>query len=247
MKRGMLSGLLQIAVLAYLGLCVLLFVMQRSMLYFPQPRDPAVPLLQLNADGTRLNVSILDRPGADAVIYFGGNAEDVSAAIGELAAAFPAHAVYALHYRGYGGSEGSPGEDALHADAAALWTHVAGRHARIAVVGRSLGSGIAVRLAAHHAATQLVLVTPYDSMVAVARAHYGWLPVGWLLRDRYESVRHAPAVRAPTLLMVAARDEVIPRESSERLFAAFAPGVARMEVVAGADHNGLTLPALKRP
>lgn len=237
----MLLGILQVAALAYLGLCALLFLMQRSMLYFPVPRDPAVPMLRLDAGGIAINVSIHEHAGTEAVIYFGGNAEDVSASVGELAAAFPGHAVYALHYRGYGGSEGTPGEAALHADAAALWKHVAARHARIAVVGRSLGSGVAVRLAAERDAARLVLITPYDSMVSVARAHYGWLPVGWLLRDRYDAVNHAPAVRAPTLLRVAGNDEVIPRASSERLFTAFAPGVARMEVVPGADHNGVPL------
>lgn len=245
MAKRVITSLLAIGALAYLGICALLFVTQRSMLYFPRPRDPSVPVLHSDGAGVQLNVSIRAHEGDDALIYFGGNAEDVSATVGELAAAFPAHAVYAMHYRGFGGSGGTPSEDALHADAAALFALVATRHRRITVIGRSLGSGIAVRLAANHPVARLVLITPYDSMVTVARAHYGWLPVAWLLRDRYESIRHAPEVTAPTLLLVAGNDEIIPRASCERLFAAFRPGVARMEVVAGADHNGLSLTLLR--
>jgi pimeloyl-ACP methyl ester carboxylesterase len=82
-------------------------------------------------------------------------------------------------------------------------------------------------------------VTPYDSLVAIATSRFPYLPVGWLLRDRYESDRHAARVGAPTLLIAADRDEVIPRASTERLLARFKPGVATLRVVAG-DHNSVS-------
>jgi hypothetical protein len=227
--------------LGYVGVCLFVFAIQRSLIYYPQPsslgdRDQTVTL---PVAGARVVASVRERPGAKAVVYFGGNAEDVTQSIAGLAAAFPGHALYLLHYRGYGASGGSPSEAALVGDALALFDVAQRAHASIEVVGRSLGSGIAVQVASARPAARLVLVTPYDSLVAIASSHFRYLPVAWLLRDRYESDRHAAHVGAPTLLIAAERDEVIPRASTERLLARFRPGVATLRVVAG-DHNSVS-------
>lgn len=227
--------------LAYVGVCVFVFAIQRSLIYFPQPsslgdRDTT---LTLPVAGAHVVASLRDRPGAKAVVYFGGNGEDVTLSIPGLAAAFPEHALYLLHYRGYGGSGGTPSEAALVGDALALFDLAHGAHASVEVIGRSLGSGIATQIAAARPAARLVLVTPYDSLVAIASSRFPVLPVGWLLRDRYESDRHAAKVDAPTLVIAADRDEVIPRASTERLLARFRPGVATLRVVAG-DHNSVS-------
>jgi pimeloyl-ACP methyl ester carboxylesterase len=227
--------------LAYVAVCVFVFAIQRSLIYFPQPsslgdRDTTVTL---PASGARVVASVRERPGAKAVVYFGGNAEDVTLSIPGLAAAFPSHALYLLHYRGYGASGGTPSEAALVGDALALFDLAQREHASVEVVGRSLGSGIAVQVASARPAARLVLVTPYDSLVAIASAQFAYLPVGWLLRDRFESDRHAARVSAPTLLIAADRDEVISRASTERLLARFKPGVATLRVVAG-DHNSVS-------
>lgn len=236
-----LGGVLALLVLGYLGLCGLLFAMQRSLLYFPQPRSAAAPApMALPVDGEVLQVTVRPRPGARALIYFGGNAEDVALNLPALARAFPDHALYLLHYRGYGGSTGRASEAALHGDALALYERVHAEHAQIVVIGRSLGSGVALRLARERPVARLVLVTPYDSIRELAAAQFPWVPVRWLLRDTYDSARHAPAVSAPTLLVLAGRDEVIPRASSERLLARFAPGIATMRVIDGRGHNDLS-------
>ena len=227
--------------LAYVAVCVFVFAIQRSLIYYPQPsslggRDTTLTLPIADA---HVVVSVRERPGTKAVVYFGGNAEDVTQSIRGLAAAFPEHALYLLHYRGYGGSGGSPSEAALAGDALALFDLAHREHASVEVVGRSLGSGVAVQLASARPAARLVLVTPYDSLVAIASSHFPVLPVAWLLRDRYESDRHAANISAPTLLVAADRDEVIPRASTERLLARFRPGVATLRVVAG-DHNSVS-------
>jgi len=227
--------------LAYVAVCVFVVAIQRSLIYYPQPsslgdRDTAVTLPIADA---HVVASVRERPGTKAVVYFGGNAEDVTQSIPGLAAAFPAHALYLLHYRGYGRSGGTPSEAALIGDALALFDLARSEHASVEVVGRSLGSGIAVQVAAARPAARLVLVTPYDSLVAIASSHFPYLPVAWLLRDRYESDRHAASIGAPTLLIAADRDEVIPRASTERLLARFQPGVATLRVVAG-DHNSVS-------
>jgi len=86
-----------------------------------------------------------------------------------------------------------------------------------------------------------VLVTAYDSLVNVARGYFRWLPVGLLMRDRYESARRAPQVSAPVLVVISGADEIIPRERSDALAAAFAPGQTRVVVVPGVGHNTLDL------
>ena len=106
--------------------------------------------MTLDVPGATLQVCVRQRSGPDALIYFGGNAEDVSFSLNEFAAAFPQHSIYMLYYRGYGGSTGSPSEAALHADAQALFDQVQKEHPNIVLVGRSLGSGVAVRLAANN-------------------------------------------------------------------------------------------------
>lgn len=238
MWRGVLTWL-GYAVLVYGALCVALYVFQRSLLYFPQPALVNVSSLRLSVPGAALQVSVRERDGPGAVIYFGGNAEDVSSSLAEISASFPQQAVYALHYRGYGRSTGSPSEAALQADALALYDHVARQRSDITVVGRSLGSGLAVSLAAVRPLSRLVLVTPYDSIEAVAAQQYAVFPVRWLIKDRFDAAARAPQVRAPTTVIIAERDEVIRRARSDALVSHFAPGVAQVVVIAGAGHNTL--------
>jgi pimeloyl-ACP methyl ester carboxylesterase len=177
--------------------------------------------------------------GSHAVVYLGGNAEDVSLSIPKLAEAFPDHAIYALHYRGFGGSSGEPSESALFSDAIALFDQVRGSHEHIRVVGSSLGSGVAIYLASVRPVEQLVLVTPYDSLLDLIAMKLPLLPVRLLLEDKFESWRYAPQVSAPTLVLIAERDEVVPRESTDLLLSRFPSGVARVIVVHDATHNSI--------
>lgn len=238
MLRTLLS-LMMTAVVAYAGLCALMYATQRSMIYFPQPRTAGgdAALLVLQVADARIAVTTKPRAGPDALIYFGGNAEDVSLMLPDLAMAFPDHALYLLHYRGYGGSAGQPEESALHADALALFDRVHAEHANVTVIGRSLGGGLAVPLASNRPVARLVLITPFDSLQNVAAHHYPWVPVRWLLHDKYESWRYAPQVTAPTLVLAAEHDEVIPRARTEALYARFPKGIATLRVLAGAGHN----------
>lgn len=221
--------------------CLVLFLAQRSMIYYPQPRrfGTDATIMKLAVQDAQLVVSTRPSSGAEAVIYFGGNGEDVSGSMPELIAAFPAHALYALHYRGYGGSTGKPSQDALFADALALFDKVHATHAKVTVIGRSLGSGVAVHLASVRPAARLVLVTPYDSIAGIAAKQFPYFPVRWLMTDRYDSFLYAPKVTAPTTVITAERDEIIPRSSTNLLLTRFAPGVAQQIVIPGRGHNTL--------
>lgn len=240
--RALLS-LLSFAALAYCALAGWIYLTQRAQIYFPVPEAhyPGAQALWVESDGERIKVWHVARDRPQALIYFGGNAEDVAGNIESFSSAFPEHTLFLVNYRGYGGSTGRPTETGLRADSIAVFDRVREAHPEIAVVGRSLGSGVAVALASERPVDRLVLVTAYDSLVNVAREYFGWLPVGLLLKDRYESVGRVLRVRAPVLVIIASEDEIISRARSEALVAGFTPGQARVEVVQGATHNTLDL------
>lgn len=225
--------------LLYLAGCVAMYGWQSSLLYYPQPSRLAVASMTLPVEDASVQVSIRALPGAPAIIYFGGNAEDVSGTLPQLARLFPGHALYLMHYRGFGQSTGEPSEPALHADARALYDNVRRDHTEIKLIGRSLGSGIAARLASEQPVTRLALVTPYDSIENVAVEQFPWLPVRWLIRDRFDSAAVAPRITAPTTLIVAEHDTLIRPERTAQLATFFQPGVVRPVVVQGADHNDI--------
>jgi pimeloyl-ACP methyl ester carboxylesterase len=231
-----------IAALIYVALCLALFLAQRSFIYFPQPKSASDnnPTLTLNVDGERVLISTRPRPGSEAVIYFGGNAEDVSHSLPTLADAFPDRSLFAMNYRGYGGSTGKPCETALIADALVLFDRVHVDHPHIVVIGRSLGSGIAVHIASMRPVERLVLVTPYDSLANIAAIHFPYFPVRWLLLDKFESSRYAPNVTAPTQLIAAQNDEIIPLSSTESLYKFLPQSLATLTVIPGVSHNTIS-------
>ena len=243
---------LALAALIYAALCLALFLAQRSFIYYPQPKaaHDDSPTLSLDVDGAKVMISTRPRDGAEAVIYFGGNAEDVSRSLPTLADAFPRRSLYALNYRGYGGSTGKPSETALIADALVLFDRVHIDHPHIIVIGRSLGSGVAVHVASERPVERLVLVTPYDSLAEIAASQFPYFPIRWLLLDKFESWRFAPRVSAPTRLIAAQDDEIIPLASTESLYKRFPPSLATMTVIRGVGHNSISespeyLPALR--
>ncbi|MBQ5938554.1 hypothetical protein J8847_00785 [Massilia sp. AB1] len=237
-----LAAILSVVLAGYLGICALLFFKQRSLIYFPPQRAAlqAPQVTTLAAPDALLKVSQRAMPGPKALIYLGGNAEDVSASLPQLAQAFPDRALYLLHYRGYAGSSGTPSEKALVGDALALYDRTATEHQDIALVGRSLGSGVAIQVASLRPVSKLVLITPYDSLLELAAAQFPWLPVRWLLQDKYESWRYVPKVQAPTLIIAAQDDEVIPPASTRRLAGRFAQDRVAVRMIEGAGHNTIS-------
>ncbi len=237
-----LGSLFALLAVIYLGLCAALYIFQRSFIYYPQPGSapPAADILRLpRADATVL-VSARQRDGTNALLYFGGNAEDVSQNLPAFSQAFPDYAIYLLHYRGYGGSSGTPSEEAIQSDALALFDMVYANHKNIAVIGRSLGSGVAIHLASQRPAARLVLVTPYNSMQELAAAQFPYFPVSSLLKDKFESWRYAPQIKIPTLLIAAENDEVIPGSSTKQLSAHFAAGIATLRTIPATGHNTIS-------
>ena len=235
----MLTLILVTVVVAYLGFCVALYTLQRSFQYFPTPRrlGPTQLAGTFQSGDTLLQLTVRPHAGPGAVLYFGGNGEDVSSSVAPLMAAFPGREIVMLHYRGYGGSAGRPTEADIAADAAGLFDKVHAQHPDVIVIGRSLGTGVAARLASTRPVARLVLVTPYDSLLGIAQRQFPMFPVRWLLVDKYESWRYASGIKVPVLILRAENDEVIPAASTELLRSRFPAGQVDYVVVPGASHN----------
>jgi len=231
--------ILSTVILLYIGCCGYLYVAQRSFIYFPTPesRNPAAEDWRLNLEGATVQVWRLAAEKEDAVIYFGGNAEDVAQNIGQFARIFPDKAIYLVNYRGYGASTGVPSEAAIVSDAQAIFDHISPVHSNISIVGRSLGSGVAMFLAATRNAERLALVTPYDSIAKLAQSSFPFFPVSAMLKDRYDSLSHASSISIPTLILIAEQDEFIPMKSSRNLAAALDPSMTTVNIIENATHN----------
>lgn len=239
----MIGTALKLIALAYVGFGALLYLAQRELIYFPVSETTAdgIPVEYVENDGERLKIWRLGaRDAASAVLYFGGNAENVLFDGPVLSDALPGQAVYLVNYRGYAGSTGEPTEAALYDDALRLFDHVADRHAHVAVIGRSLGSAVAVHLASRRPVDRMVLVTPFDSLAAVARGFYPFYPVGWMIRDRFDSAAVAGDVRADSLLLLAGDDRITPTARADALADALANSRVERVTIAGAGHNTIS-------
>ncbi len=217
------------------------FFAQRSLIYFPQytRADAAGTDFALDrGDATLRGWIVHGGAKGPPILYFGGNAEAVEGNRDAFARLFPGRSVYLPAYRGYGASDGSPSQAAILADAAALYDLVAAKHPGqpVSVIGRSLGSGVATHLASQRPIAKLALVTPFDSLAEVGAAHYPWLPVRWLLRERYDSVAALRGYGGPVLVIRAGRDAVVPAANTDRLVAAL-PSDARIVPLQDADHD----------
>jgi len=232
------------------GLPLIAYLAQDALIFYRQPlpearradvakRFPAVQEVFLQAkDGTKLQAWYA-KAGSPLVMYFGGNAEEVSWMLDETGNT-PGVSWLLVDYRGYGLSEGAPGEGALVSDALQWFDHAMAFPGvdpkQIFVFGRSLGSGVAVALAAQRPVAGAILATPYDSLAAVAKRHYWYLPVDLLLKHRFDSIALAPTLKQPLLCLIAERDEVIPPVHGDRLFEAWG-GPKRKVVLQEAGHN----------
>lgn len=247
----MIGSILKVGLAIALGLPLVVYLAQDALIFQRQPiaegrraeiarAHPAVAELWLTAaDGTRLHAWHL-KSGPVLALYFGGNAEEVSWMLEAAQANAPGVSWLLMDYRGYGQSAGAPSEKALVGDALALYDQALQLPGtdpkRIYAFGRSLGSGVAVALAAERPLAGLVLVTPFDSLAAVAKRYYWYLPVDWMLKHRFDSIARAPQLTTPLLCLVAERDEVIPASHAGRLFDAWG-GAKRKVVLAAAGHN----------
>ncbi|MFD2753367.1 alpha/beta hydrolase [Comamonas terrae] len=211
-----LLWLLALCVAVYVCICSYMFAQQRQMI-FPG-ESTRVAAETTNFALQRADVLLRgwqwhpeDGKAGSAVIYFGGNAENIERRLPQLARALPHSDIYMLAYRGYGASEGEPSQEMMELDAVALFDEVRRLHPQepITVMGRSLGTGVAAAVADARRPDGLVLVTPFDSILNTVRGMYAWLPVELLLRDPFDSAAHLKHYQGPILVLRASHDKVV--------------------------------------
>ena len=226
-----MMSLLAIVGLGYAGVVALLYLLQTSLVfpgtYLPSQRlnSPRVPeRLELStSDGAILHGMLFPgaRGDADVLIGFGGNAQDAELLGQDLAADFPELNVVVFHYRGYGPSTGRPSEAAVLADALIIHDAMVARisPARTYAIGISLGSAVAAYLSRQRPLAGVLLVTPFDSVEAIAKESYFWVPVGLLLRHRFPAVAFMTGNPTPAAVIAAAEDRVVKPHRTEALLA----------------------------
>jgi fermentation-respiration switch protein FrsA (DUF1100 family) len=227
-----LKWLILIVVLTYVGLLALMYVFQRALMYFPDPmRTPpaaaglpeAEEVTLDSADGEKLIVwHVAPKDTKPVVIYFHGNAGALDLRAGRFKWLIAnGTGLVALSYRGYGGSTGKPTEVGLINDAVAAYHFAATRYPakRIVLWGESLGTGVAIALAAGHEVAALILDAPFTSLTDIGVAAYPFMPVRWLIKDTFHSDERIVHVRAPLLVLHGERDNIVPIKFGERLFA----------------------------
>jgi fermentation-respiration switch protein FrsA (DUF1100 family) len=235
----------------YVALVALMYVLQRSIMYFPEtfrvpPAEAGFPeaeeVVLDTSDGEQVVAwHVAPKGERPVVLYFHGNGGSLRYRFDRFKALVErGDGLIALSYRGYGGSTGRPTEAGLINDAVAAYGFAAARYPadRIVFWGESLGSGVAVALAAMRPVSRLVLEAPFSSAVDVAARAYPFLPVRWLMKDQFRSDLRIEKVTAPVLIVHGDRDGVVPIALGERLYQ-LVKSPKRFIRIAGGSHEGL--------
>jgi fermentation-respiration switch protein FrsA (DUF1100 family) len=246
-----LLKLLAALLVAFGGFVVLMYLAQRSLMYLPErqrvlPAAAGFPQAEEvvldTEDGEKVIAwHVPPRDDRPVVLYFHGNGGSLRYRVDRFRALVEdGIGLLALSYRGYGGSTGRPTEAGLIADAVAAYRFALARYPaeRLALWGESLGSGIAIALAADHKVGRVVLESPFTSAVDVGARVYWYLPVRLLMKDAFHSDRRIGKLTAPVLVMHGERDNIVPIHLGERLYA-LANEPKRFLRFAAAGHNEL--------
>ena len=231
--------------LAWGGAVIWMWVRQEAYLFLPKHYEvlPEFERYRLDpvVNGLKHQGWFLDKGTDKTVIYHGGNAEDLAGHCDVLFDGLDVNALL-VNYRGYGESEGAPGEKEMVSDAIEIFDLFCQEKSidpsNIYLMGRSLGSGIAVQVAtARPQAAGAILVTPYESIAAIAKFQYPWLPIERMLRHPFRTIDHAPDMQMPALILLAESDEVIPIESGLKLGEAW--GGPKEIIILPMGHNDI--------
>ncbi|MDA0901992.1 MAG: alpha/beta fold hydrolase [Proteobacteria bacterium] len=234
----------------YIGLCLLVFIFQRKIQYFPSKILHSTQHYRLygfedltitTADSVKIGVWFSAPKNNGKILLYlhgnGGNLQDRAYKFG-LFANNSDFGVLAVSYRGYGNSEGSPSEDGLLKDAQAATDFLISRgysNQDVILYGESLGSGVALKHAVDFKPYAIILEAPFYSIASVAKRSYWFLPVNLLLKDRFDSYKYAPQIKAPILVFHGTKDPVVPFENGKMLYDKFT-SQKRFISIEGAGH-----------
>ena len=224
-----------LVVLLYLGICTLLYFSQDNLLFHPKPQSlndiskiletaPEFDTLSfVMKDGNRTSGYISKDTIKDKlplVIYFGGNAEEVSH-LSEYKQYFPNTIMTLINYRSFGLSQGVISEKTMFSDALEVYDKLITNPEidanKVIVIGRSIGTGVATYLSSQRKTNATVLITPYENMIDVAFEKYPFVPISLLIKHRFESDKYAPNIPTPMLALISANDQIIPKHHAYKL------------------------------
>lgn len=245
----LLAGILKISLGVLVLGSLLAYWYQDKMIFYPQPVHPEIgkrfTTYKISVPSNSRTLAgwfVPSQHSRELLVYYGGNAEDISYNLMELEE-LPDMNYLFVPYRGYGENDGVPSEEGLYEDALNVLDAVLKEHQlslqNTVVMGRSLGSGVATYVASNRAVKAVVLVTPFDSLVNVASHFYPVFPVGLILKHRFESDLRAPELRMPALFILGGMDQTIPNPLSHRLAGLWA-GRNETVVVEDAGHNDVS-------
>ena len=246
-----LMTILLTILIAYGAILVFFYAIQSSLIFYPQAVPAAVSgnkqveEVHIKTTAGEMLHGWISKGGSapphKLIIYFGGNAEEVSHMI-PRAQTLDDWALLLVNYPGYGRSQGKPGQDSFFRAALAIYDHALSRDDidpdHIVLMGRSIGTGSAAFLAHERPVRAVIMISPFESLQPVAQASMPFLPVGLLLQHKFPSKNYAPQIEAPLLAFYGTEDHIIPPRHSKNL-AALWKGPKRLIALEGFDHNDI--------
>lgn len=225
--RKTIGMLVRDVIIVILGVLVLLFLFQDHLIYPGAKATVRWGNLELSRPDGVLHGWVIHPKAPAALVVFGGNAMSLASLASRLGHCSD-RAIYLLPYRGYEGQFGHPSEHELVADGVALMQKAQAQHTRVAILGISLGTGVATQVAAQIRPDKLMLVAPYDRLSQVASAHFAGLPMGWLMRDHFDSAAAIAKLQGvPVYILQGDQDEVVSADRTRALVASlpYAPAI----------------------
>lgn len=242
-------------VVVYTGICALLYFNQDDLLFHPQPTNkeeiaeilktyPGFDTLCFQMKDGNRTYGFISRDTTNTrrplVLYFGGNAEEVSH-LAEKRTYFPNSKLVMVNYRGFGLSKGIISEKTMFSDALEIYDKLVTNPeidpTRVIVIGRSIGTGVATYLSSQRKTSGTVLITPYENMIDVAFEKYPFVPISLLINHRFESDKYAPTISSPMLALISSHDQVIPKHHAYALTKVWKGKTTVLEVEE--DHNSI--------
>lgn len=235
----------------YLLVVLFFYLFQSSFLFFPQGISYQVPVNEdieevviPVSEGRNLHGWFSKQSNTEKhklIIYFGGNAEEVSHLI-SATHFIGDYSLLLINYPGYGKSDGRPGEKSFFEAGLAIYDYAISRndirHDKISVMGRSIGTGTATYLASKRAVDKVILISPFESIRAVAQSKMPFLPINLLLKHRFDSKKYAQQISSPTLIFYGTNDNIIPPKHTKEL-AGYWKGAVKTNVLEGYNHNNI--------
>lgn len=242
-----------IVLVLYAGVCALLYFNQDDLLFHPQPNTPkeVAEILKKYPEFDTLSFVMKDgnrtcgyiykdtiKEKLPLILYFGGNAEEVSH-LADYKAYFPNTIMVLMNYRSFGLSQGKISEQTMFSDALEVYDKLIANPRvdanNVIVMGRSMGTGVATYVSSQRKTNASVLITPYESIIDVAQEKYPFVPISWFIKHPFKSKEYATSITTPVLSLIAKNDQVIPPHHAHNLMEAWKGNTEVFEV--NEDHG----------